>query len=156
MSALKIAKIQTGISNTPSNNFHTRAPEDGTWRLSRGNADGTPTDVLAIDADGNFSKAPVLGLGQTRQTFTSPARLPSTTYTHTGKVPMELSISFTLNSSTASGTLMVAGVETDRFQAQSANAAGSVRAIVQPGETYSISPSFGSLSVIQWQECKTV
>lgn len=54
MSLLKFIKAQLGMSSTPANNFVLDASaQDGTMKLSRGNAGATTQDVLVVDASGN-------------------------------------------------------------------------------------------------------
>lgn len=53
MSLLKFIKAQLGISSTPSNNFTLDASaQDGSLKLSRGNAGATTQDVMTVDASG--------------------------------------------------------------------------------------------------------
>ena len=53
MSLLKFFKAQLGLSSTPANNFTLDASaQDGTMKLSRGNAGATTQDVLVVDAAG--------------------------------------------------------------------------------------------------------
>lgn len=53
MSLLKFIKAQFGISSTPSNNFTLDASaQDGSLKLSRGNAGATTQDVMTVAGDG--------------------------------------------------------------------------------------------------------
>ena len=69
MSLLKFIKAQLGISNTPANNFTLDASaQDGTMKLSRGNAGATTQDVLVVDAAGKVTfpaGSEMLGVNQT-------------------------------------------------------------------------------------------
>ncbi len=63
MSLLKFIKAQLGLSTTPTNNFTLDASaQDGSLKLSRGNAGATTQDVLVVDAAGKVS-APAGFLG---------------------------------------------------------------------------------------------
>lgn len=56
MSLLKFIKAQLGMSSTPANNFMLDASaQDGTMKLSRGNAGATTQDILVVDAMGRVS-----------------------------------------------------------------------------------------------------
>lgn len=53
MSLLRIIKAQLGLSVTPANNFTLDASaDDGTMKLSRGNAGATTQDILTVDSAG--------------------------------------------------------------------------------------------------------
>lgn len=56
MSLLKIISQQLGLSSTPTNNFTLDASADnGTMKLSRGNAGATTQDILTVDASGKVA-----------------------------------------------------------------------------------------------------
>ena len=62
MSLLKFIKAQFGISNTPTNNFTLDASaQDGTMKLSRGNAGATTQDVMVVDAAGKVTMPQGIG-----------------------------------------------------------------------------------------------
>lgn len=84
---------QVGQSGTAANNFTIRTLNDGSLRISRGNAGTEISDVLVIDANGNFSTAPVLGVGQTWQNVTG-IRASNVTYTNTTGRPIFVFISY--------------------------------------------------------------
>ena len=56
MSLLKIIKAQLGISSAPTNNFTLDASaQDGTMKLSRGNAGATTQDLMTVAGDGRVA-----------------------------------------------------------------------------------------------------
>lgn len=56
MSLLKFIKAQLGMSSTPANNFTLDASaQDGTLKLSRGNAGATTQDVMVVGANGKLT-----------------------------------------------------------------------------------------------------
>ena len=62
MSLLKFIKAQLGISSTPTNNFTLDASaQDGTMKLSRGNAGATTQDVVTVDAAGKVTMPQGIG-----------------------------------------------------------------------------------------------
>ncbi len=62
MSLLKIIKAQLGISSTQTNNFTLDASaQDGTMKLSRGNAGATTQDVMVVDAAGKVTMPQGIG-----------------------------------------------------------------------------------------------
>lgn len=62
MSLLKFIKAQLGMSSTPSDNFTLDASaQDGSMKLSRGNAGATTQDILTVDAAGKVAFPAGLG-----------------------------------------------------------------------------------------------
>lgn len=62
MGLLKTIKAQLGISAAPSNNFTLDASaQDGTMKLSRGNAGATTQDVVTVDAAGKVTMPQGIG-----------------------------------------------------------------------------------------------
>lgn len=126
-------KTQVGQSSTAANNFTIRTLDDGSLRISRGNAGAETSDVLVIDANGNFSTAPVLGVGQTWQDVTG-SRVAGTTYTNSIGRPITVCVTSTGSSAFVFQVNGVA-VGTASYAAGNLNCA---TIIVPNGATYSL------------------
>lgn len=145
--------VQVGQSGTPANNFTVRTLDDGSLRISRGNAGAETSDVLVIDSSGNFSTAPVLGVGQTWQNVTA-SRALSTTYTNSTGKPIQLGVTAYCN--TGGNINLVTGGLTMQFVGGSATGGtflGFCSAIIPNGATYSITGA-PSTSIGTWMELR--
>lgn len=130
-----ITGVQIGQSGTPTNNFTIRTLDDGSLRISRGNAGAETSDVLVIDANGNFSIAPVLGVGQTWQNVTA-SRALGTNYTNTtGKA---IAVSVATSQGAGYTEIIVNGVIAARAAAATGAEPVDTFAIVPPGAVYSV------------------
>lgn len=133
-------KTQVGQSNTAANNFTIRTLDDGSLRVSRGNAGAETSDVLVIDANGNFSTAPVLGVGQTWQDVTA-SRVSGTTYTNTTGQPIMVHVGF----SNGNVTAVVGGVTI-------ATTSYAAAFVVPSGTTYTV--TLASTTNVKWAELR--
>lgn len=150
MSIVKTAKVQTGISNTSTNNFHTRAPEDGTFRVSRGNADGTPTDVLVIGSDDSITGA-VYGLKTLQEFVGTGLRVASTLYTNTKPYPIDVVVNVTISNTGTFTRLVVDSIDFSKTQAPgSGSYTYEIKAVVPPGKSYQVTG--GSFTIQSWRE----
>lgn len=144
-----VHKTQVGQSNTAANNFTIRTLDDGSLRVSRGNAGAEISDVLVINASGNFSTAPVLGVGQTWQNVTS-SRAVDTTYTNTTGRAIEVMVGFIATSS-SSVTVVLNGLP--RIGNSSTGMGGDdycgLSFIVPAGSTYRIETTSGTLTWLE-------
>lgn len=138
--------VQIGQSGTSANNFTVRTLDDGSLRISRGNAGAETSDVLVIDSNGNFSTAPVLGLGQTWQDVTG-SRAANTTYTNSTGKPIAV-CGITTGASGFSFAINGAVVVTASHSAGNFNCA---TIIVPAGATYSMTA--GSVFT-KWSELR--
>ncbi len=155
MSLLKIIKAQLGISSTPANNFTLDASaQDGTMKLSRGNAGATTQDVMVVAGDGKVTfpaGSQMLGVGQTLQDVKA-SRAIGTTYTNTTGKPIVVSVSFQSTAGINSGILFV---NTQVFGQSSGGFVGAIFnicVIIPPGGTYRATTS--SADVIYWAELR--
>lgn len=142
-------KTQVGQSSTAANNFTIRTLDDGSLRISRGNAGAETSDVLVIDANGNFSTAPVLGVGQSWQDVLA-SRVSGTTYTNTTGRPIMVSVT-KAQSSASNNYITVDGVIVGRVRGYGIEDQAPLVAIVPNGSQYSVTTT----SAIQhWAELR--
>ena len=151
-----VHKTQVGQSSTAANNFTIRTLDDGSLRISRGNAGAETSDVLVIDTNGNFSTAPVLGVGQTWQDVKA-IRTAGTTYTNTTGKPIFVAVTILYSGgSSSAGVLVVNGVTVSGAAATALGGATfntPLTAIVPPGGTYLIS-SLSGATINVWTELR--
>lgn len=145
-------KTQVGQSGTAANNFTIRTLDDGSLRISRGNAGAEIADVLVIDANGNFSTAPVLGVGQTWQDVTA-SRVLGTTYTNTTGKPIQVAVRAS-STATASVVVTVNGVAVPSFIHPASNTLAGQTVVIPTGATYSATLSAGAGTLINWLEMR--
>ena len=139
MSLLKIIKAQLGISSTPTNNFTLDASaQDGTMKLSRGNAGATTQDVMAVDAAGKVTfpaGSQMLGVGQTWAPF---SRSQSQDYVNETGRPISVAVtSVSTNPATAS-ILTVNGVKISQASGGGTGWGLNVSGVVPAGATYRV------------------
>ncbi len=148
MSIVKTAKVQTGISTTSTNNFHTRAPEDGTLRISRGNAESPISDVLTVGADGSITGA-VYGL-KTLQDVTG-LRNPNIVYTNSKPYPIDVVVNVSIANTNTFTRLVVDGVD---FSKTTAPGSGTytyeLKGVVPPNKGVQVTG--GSFTIQSWRE----
>lgn len=151
MSTLKTNKVQVGQSGTASQNFVLRNNNDGTFRISRGNAGAETGDVLTINADGTVTGDIIagLGVGQTWQDVTV-SRANGVTYTNTtGRV---IGVMYEGASTGASAAnLTINGLAIRGGGAPASLQTGSGVFIVPAGATYLAS---GITSITKWLELR--
>jgi len=147
--------VQVGQSGTAANNFTVRTLDDGSLRISRGNAGAETSDVLVIDSDGNFSTAPVLGLGQTWQNMTA-SRALGVTYTNTTGRPIEIRVRADRGTpSTATLSITINGVASGTFAIGTNSGGGNAcvgTSVIPNGTTYMLTS--GDASMIEWFELR--
>ena len=155
MSLLKIIKAQLGLSHTPTNNFTLDASaQDGTMKLSRGNAGATTQDVMVVDAAGKVTfpaGSQMLGVGQTWQDVKA-SRVLGTTYTNTTGKPIGVSVSFQSTAQINSAILFVGATVSGQSSGGFTGAIYNLCAIVPPGGTYRATVDFSN--VLFWAELR--
>ena len=159
MSLVKFIKAQLGMSSTPANNFTLDASaQDGTMKLSRGNAGATTQDVLVVDGAGKVtfpSGSEMFGVGQTWQDVT-PSRSVGTTYINTTGKPIQVSIYGIMGGATADALLEIGGRGMCRFAsgAWPVNSYLTLMGIVPPGEAYRVIAISGNFTSSAWLELR--
>lgn len=157
MSLLKIIKAQLGISSTPTNNFTLDASaQDGTMKLSRGNAGATTQDVMVVDAAGKVTfpaGSQMLGVGQTWQDVTT-SRSVGTTYTNTTAKPIQVSVYGIMGGANADALLEIGGRAVCRFAsgAWPVNSHITLIGVVPPGAAYKVITISGGFTPLAWLE----
>ena len=141
MSLLKFIKAQLGISNTPANNFTLDASaQDGTMKLSRGNAGATTQDVLVVDAAGKVTfpaGSEMIGVGQTWQDVKA-SRALGTTYNNTTGKPIAIAVTAIVSAAGNALIVLVGGTKTDHASVNASSGLSSVTSVVPPGQTYQV------------------
>ena len=159
MSLLKIIKAQLGISSTPTNNFTLDASaQDGTMKLSRGNAGATTQDVMVVDGTGKAtfpSGSEMLGVGQTWQNVT-PSHSVGATYTNTTGKPIQVSICGLMVGSSADVLLEIGGIGACRFAsgAWPVNSYVTLTGVVPLGGAYKVITVSGGFTPLAWLELR--
>lgn len=143
--------VQVGQSGTANNNFVLVPDGSGALRIYRGNTDALGALVLEIDANGAFTTAPVLGVGQTWQNVTG-SRALSVTYTNTTTKPIQVAVSLSTTSTVNSSAITVNGVAVDSAGVTQTSSTHNHFVIVPVGATYSVSAT--SATIIAWTELR--
>ena len=155
MSLLKFIKAQFGISNTPSNNFTLDASaQDGTMKLSRGNAGATTQDILVVDAAGKVTfpaGSQMLGVGQVWQNVTA-SRAAATDYTNSSGRPIQVIVSTATTSTSNNCQIKVDGLVISEFGISATGNPTSHSFIVPAGSVYRL--DVANHTLLRWSELR--
>lgn len=151
---IEAAKVKVGSSVTPSQNFTLRSPNDGTFRVSRGNPGAESGDVLSISPTGAITGDIIagIGIGQTDQVLTG-SRAYNTTYTNSTGRTIEVKITVVQGSGGAL-QLVVDGVVMGAVQLSAVSNYTMVTFSVKPGSTYAANVTAGAMTFQRWVELR--
>lgn len=159
MSQIEAAKVKVGASATPSQNFTLRSPNDGTFRVSRGNPGAETVDVISVAADGAISgnfPPTGLGIGQTWQNLTG-SRAAGVSYTNTTGKPILVVPHMSHGGGTFfASTFTINGVLVGSMNAGNATYSQTLpfSFIVPVGGVYQLTITGGGGSVSSWSELR--
>ena len=138
MSQIEAAKVKVGQSGIPAENFTLRSPNDGTFRVSRGNPGAEVDDPIVVAVDGSVEfQFGVTGKfigGSVAPVNLTGSRIANTTYTNTSGTFKIVSVSTTFGGSTS--TLLVDGIVMSQAIGNNTVPFSSACAAVGPGKTY--------------------
>ena len=149
MSLIKSIRSQLGLSTTPANNFVLDASADnGTMKLSRGNAGATTQDIMTVDAAGKVA------FPQNVQTWqdVKASRVLGTAYTNSTPLPIMVNVQLVQSGANVNISMIVNGAAVDNVTTNS-TMYGKLSSIVPAGATYMVQSGAG-VSVANWVELR--
>lgn len=135
---IEAAKVKVGASATPSQNFTLRSPNDGTFRVSRGNPGAEVNDPIVVAADGSVGfqfgvTGKFIGGNVAPVNFTG-SRLANTNYTNTSGTFKLVTVATSYGA--AASQILVDGVVMGIPVGNGSSAFGTVSVLVGPGKVY--------------------